>query len=542
MESLQSAHLLRREGRFTEALRAIGSAPTSPVIRTAADVLRADLLEHVGQHADATSLVAKLLRTNRLTDSERSTSERVLGFILLESGDIDGALAHLQSSAAFAAQAGDLQGLFLAQARIMLVVSERSGPGAATPMLAEVRQLATKLGDPHVTAALHLYVAEMEAKRGLLRNAARHAGIANSILSTVPNLYLEAFSENLALALAVLRSQFAAGRNHGLRAVELSELSGVKSIYRASVANLGNLFYATGDFERAVEFFERALAALPSTGEKTNASLDTLARVRLSQGRLDDCSALLHQIETAVRCEQDRTLYAHRHAELTRAQLLADRGELEAAMAKAESALALATLAVDTLLTQRIHLTQANLLYRSGRTPAAMTVLRTVSRGLVGQPPELYAQSEQIFACAEAMEGNFQAGEAHYKRASRIHDSLGTIPGRMELESAWAQAVAASGHPQDVSALRSPGTAASQVLQGLAAVLAHGDRPGLVAREIVEILASTDCVHSARAVAARAGEPDATVALQGNPSTAPVRTFTLGLEHEHEIRLLIQPK
>ena len=99
------------------------------------------------------------------------------------------------------------------------------------------------------------------------------------------------------------------------------------------------------------------------------------------------------------------------------------------------------------------------------------------------------------------MEGNFPAGEAHYKRALRIHDSLGTIPGRMELQSAWAQAVTASGHPQGVSPLRSSGTAASQVLQGLAAVLAHGDRPGLVAREVVEILASTDCVHSARAVA-----------------------------------------
>jgi hypothetical protein len=47
------------------------------------------------------------------------------------------------------------------------VVSERSGPDAVTALLAEVRQLATKLGDPHITAALHLFVGEMEAKRGL---------------------------------------------------------------------------------------------------------------------------------------------------------------------------------------------------------------------------------------------------------------------------------------------------------------------------------------------------------------------------------------
>ena len=273
-----------------------------------------------------------------------------MGTSLLESGDIDGALAQLDI----------VRPLLQPKPAIWQRCSSRkpescwsfqSGQDRARQRrcLRRSASSATKLGDPHVTARLHLYVAEMEAKRGLLRNAARHAGVARSILSTVPNLYLEAFSENLALALAVLRSQFAAGRNHGLRAVELSESSGDKSIYRASVANLGNLFYATGDFERAVEFFERALAALPSTGEKTNASLDTLARVRLSQGRFGDCAVLLDRIETSVRSEQDRTLYAHRHAELTRAQLLADRGELEAAMAKAESALALATLAADTL-------------------------------------------------------------------------------------------------------------------------------------------------------------------------------------------------
>jgi DNA-binding NtrC family response regulator/tetratricopeptide (TPR) repeat protein len=542
MESLQSAQILRREGRFFEALRVIGSAATSAVNRNAVDVLRADLLEHVGQHSDATSLVSKLLRTNRLTDSERSASERVFGYVLLESGDIDGALAHLQSSAALAVQAGDLESLFLAQARIMLVVSERSGPGAATPMLADVRQLATKLGDPHISAALHLYVAEMEARRGLLRNAAKHAGIARNILSTVPNLYLEAFAENLALALAVLRSQFAVGRSHGLRAVELAESSGVKAIYRASVANLGNLFYATGDFDRAVEFFERALAALPSTGEKTNASLDTLARVRLSQGQFDDCAALLDQIEASVRTEQDRSLYAHRHAELTRAQLLADRGELEAAMAKAESALALATLAGDTLLTQRIHLVRASILCGLDRIPAAMTILRSMSRSLIGQPPELYAQYEQIFACAEMMNGSPSTGEAHYKRALRIHEGLGTVPGRMDLQRAWNQAVAVGGRLPTTSPVATRGTPPNQMMHGLASLLAHSDRPGLVAREIIDVLAATDSVHSARAVATRTEEPDETLSLRGSPSIAPVRQFSLGVENDREIRLLIQPK
>src|SRR6185436_5543652 len=99
MEFLQSANALRREGRFSEALRTLLSSVSESTSRNSADVLRADLLEHLGQHADATTLVGKLLRSSRLTDSERSVAERVLGYMLLESGDVDGGLAHLQISA-----------------------------------------------------------------------------------------------------------------------------------------------------------------------------------------------------------------------------------------------------------------------------------------------------------------------------------------------------------------------------------------------------------------------------------------------------------
>ncbi len=43
---------------------------------------------------------------------------------------------------------------------------------------------------------------------------------------------------------------------------------------------------AIGDFDRAVDYFERALAALPSEGENANANLDSLAKIRLTQDRL----------------------------------------------------------------------------------------------------------------------------------------------------------------------------------------------------------------------------------------------------------------
>ena len=549
MESLQTANLLKRAGRFSEALVALSHAGGTSINRARIEILRVELFEYVGQHSDASSLVTKLLKSDRLSNSDRSVCERVLGNILVENGDIDGGLAHLQRSVARAQDAADPENLYTAQARILAVVSERSGPDAVTALLAEVRQLATKLGDPHITAALHLFVGEMEAKRGLLRNAGKHTGIARRILKTSPNLYLEALSENLELALAVLRSQFDAGRECGLRAVELAERSGAKSIYRAAVANLGNLFYAIGEFEQAVEFFERALAALPSIGAKTNGSLDTLARVRLSQGRFEDCVVLLDRIDSSLRTERDRTLYAHRYAELTRAQLLADQGHLQDAMVRAESALALATLGGDALLSQRVQLTKAELLQRLGRIPMAMAIVRSLLPGLVGESPELYAQYEQILACASAAEGHVSAGRSHYRRALRIYEGLGTVRGQVELDRSWSQAISMVGSDDTKladDAKSQQGTApppGGYILHGIASVLAHTDRSGLVARELVDVLRASDCVYTARAVSCRVGESEETIASCGDTGGSPtkaVHRFSLGFERDREIQLLVQ--
>jgi hypothetical protein len=137
----------------------------------------------------------------------------------------------------------------------MSIVSERSGPGAAAALLGEVRQLATKLGDPHITAQLHLYVAEMEAKRGLLENARRHSAIARRILAASPNAYLEAFCSNLDLAISVLLSQFDVAEACGDRATKSADQAGVAKLRRAVLNNIASLYCEIGQLERANQNF-----------------------------------------------------------------------------------------------------------------------------------------------------------------------------------------------------------------------------------------------------------------------------------------------
>src|SRR5437870_12250751 len=109
---------------------------------------------------------------------------------------------------------------------------------------------------------------------------------------------------------------------HGRRALEIAEVSGAASSLRACLGNLGTLYTARAEFDRAVEYLQRSLAVIPSRNNNNNANLDTLARIRLSQDRLEECHSFLDEIEGTIRDEADRILYAHRYAALTRTLLL----------------------------------------------------------------------------------------------------------------------------------------------------------------------------------------------------------------------------
>jgi tetratricopeptide (TPR) repeat protein len=237
---------------------------------------------------------------------------------MLDDGDTQDGLARLQRAASLAHEGGDLHAVFAAKLPILGILSDRSGPAAGSSILAEVRQIATKLGDPEITARLRLFVAQTEAKRGLLDNAKRHTLVARRILRVSPNSYLDAFTGNLDLAIAVLRSEFDAARECGFRAVESAKQSGVAKIQRAVLGNLGNLFYELGDFDRATAYFEQALAAPPTNAVNIASILDSLAKIHLIKNRPGECQAELDKIESSMHAEQDRFSYEHRYAALTR--------------------------------------------------------------------------------------------------------------------------------------------------------------------------------------------------------------------------------
>src|SRR5262245_8091758 len=126
----------------------------------------------------------------------------------------------------------------------MLLVSDSSGPDSASPLLQEIRANVTRLGDARTTAALHVFVGEAEAKKGLLTSARRHALVALDLLRTAPNLWLESIAENLIVGIALEEANFDTGLKSGLRALDLAEQAGNAAMRRTCLGNLGNVCYA----------------------------------------------------------------------------------------------------------------------------------------------------------------------------------------------------------------------------------------------------------------------------------------------------------
>jgi transcriptional regulator with PAS, ATPase and Fis domain/tetratricopeptide (TPR) repeat protein len=493
----------------------------------------------------------QLFKSKDLTPSDRSKCEVVLALIESDSGNTTSAILHLQQSISSASEAKDLERVCWAQLHLLRILSDRSGIDATPPLLAELRANAIKLGDPQVVAALHIYVGQMEAKQGLLRSAQQHTILGLRILHSAPNLGLEAMAENTLLSIALMRSQFDIALRHARCGADIARESGAAVWRRAFHGNLAHLFYVLGRFDEATAEYQQSQSLLPSEGDNRLAWLGGLGEICLAEGRLDECQHLVNRLEESIR--QPTKAYNYRHTLPMRSLLSARFGQFDRAFEMIELASALADEAGDQLLAWEALLTRAGLLQQVRRLPELMTTLDGMLTEF-GSYPDLHAQYERIVGCALASINNLDAGIAHIERSRRIYESVRNAPGLIELSRCWSLTTSAAPQGDDIvnhevtpdSDARGAVIATRTGLQNASALMLHSSRPRFLAREIVHILAATDCVVGAVAISrAHDGEVE-TFANHGAvlpaDSQQASQRLTVGAEGEHTIEILFDSK
>jgi hydrogenase-4 transcriptional activator len=495
MSPLKDAKRLARSGHYSDAYHALDTATIERGERAQAEVLRIEVLERLGHYDVAKSEAERLLQlADRLNGGQRSACRVVLARAALQDGQFDIARTQYQRAIGIALAAGDNERAFWAQLRLLLIVSDLSGPEATISLLADLRVSAARTGDPLIRAALHLFVGQIEAKRGLILTAHRHVQVALRLLSDEPNVWLEAQAEHIEVAIAITRSDLLKAFEHATRAVTLAQRSGVANSQAGALGNLANVLYLTGQYERALEEQERAMQRFPPRSDNHLATLDILARIHLAQNNLDECDRLLDQIDE-IADPGGSSRYVYRHALLLRTDALARRGRYDDALARLDITLALAERSGDGLLLHQALLTKAELLAVTGRTGQALDALERVRLTVSRQPPDVFALNERAMACTLWSANQHAAALSHFERAERIYRSLTHAPGLAHV--CWLRSVTTDNGVRDESDDRSPHAAA---LKDISNTLAFAGRPELIACELVELLWKAGAVTCGRAV------------------------------------------
>ncbi len=487
MDPLRQIRDQVRGGRFSEAVSAIQLVPTSGPWRYEALLLSSRALERLGRLSEAHHAARTVAEAKTCPKKAKIAAEYLLGRIALARGNVDRGLHHLQTCESLADAEGELETLLWSRIDLMRTVSQRAGRDAATPVVSLARVTATRLADAQLTAAFHVFLGEIDGKAGLLGSAERHSNIAINLLTGAPNLWLEATALLNHLIVAYLTCRSAQAIDIGHTALRLAKQSGVSSVLRAIYANLGNVYLAMGDLERAESLFVDARSAFATDDENAAGLLDSMARIRLAQNRFEECRELLDAVDSSIRTASDARLYAYRHSAVTRGKLLLQEGRFQDALNQGDLIVETAKQCDDRLLLVLGLLVQADAQVSLGSRYESFLTLRRLGDLLPVAPPDAYIDYQRIVAHACTIAGLSGDSLWHERLVQKTKAELGFVTPSLSVKSSGISE--RSSIPDD--AFAEGARTALELAAGL--FLDWKGEPGIVS-DLVDVLGMSGCL------------------------------------------------
>jgi len=504
-----------------------------------AQLLRAELLARVGDCEKATRILEGLQKLRNLPDLEKSHLEYIRSFIAVENGWFEEELQHLQKSIYYAERAGDLERTCWAQFWLACHLADKPGPDAVEGLVADIRKNATKLAEPRITAALHVLVALVDGKRGLLDAALHHTRLAHKLLKSAPHLWIQAMGHINLMAISILRCELDEALMNGEAALATSVECGAARLIRSCLGNLGHIQLIKGDFEKAVQHFENVLAMSPGCNENVFLARESIAQVHLAQRHPE---AALNFVNEPDESAFGVGRYTHRNAQLTKARILGSLGQWNESDQFIARALRLAREAADPVLIAIASLFHAEVLIHCGHREEALKLVGIVLPTLPKCPPDMLARYERVLACALLATGDLRNSQSHRERAERILCGLQNRSELAELSHSWDQAQKL-GTTNTVSQSDPTPRRAGNLLQNVATLALHTGRPNLLATGLVAILKDAECAIAALAVArGESGEREELASFGTIPTQAATRTFTLGTARNRTVEVTVAPR
>jgi DNA-binding NtrC family response regulator len=339
------------------------------------------------------------------------------GMALFEIGDVIGA-TEILDEACLAARGG---GASLECAAALARFSRRAqfqSPEEALPGLSELRLFVAAAGDLVSLSNLHLVVARLEACRGLCASAARHLEVSRQLALRIDQPNLRAALELVESSLGMYGGNLDRAVGAARRGLELATLKDLRWALAGSATNLGFLALCSGSTERARRYLDTALSASAEMSFVRLGALDNLVHVSLFAGETKTAATLLDQCSETIAAQHlpARSWYDLAH-QLTRCAYFESLEEWHGVLGIADDAEPELARRQFRALRTSLLCAKARALAHLGKHHQAETALATAVRACPRGAIDPLIVLEASLGLCRALAGDGAQGGIHFDRA-----------------------------------------------------------------------------------------------------------------------------
>ena len=470
-------------------------------------VIRAELSERTGDSDTAWRRARELLAQANLSEALRARCLTLLGTIVLEQGRSLQSVEYLNEAISAAERVGAAEIASWAKLRKFLAVAETSSAEDVRSLLSNLRVSVVRTGQPRIAVALHVFVAEIESQRGATETARRHLNVANALLRSHHNLWLQGLAEIDALCLAFLGGDLLAAKEHAERALEAAARSGHMQTVLAATANLAHIELAQDQLASARSRFRQALAMSSQSVRSRVSVLDGLAQLEVA---CENWSAAEKLLNEATHCSVPDLSYAKLSLALTRVRMLVGSQLYKDAEAEATRGLTRARAVGDARLGTWFALSRAEARGLLRGIADARADLEASLRQSNEMSLDLQAEMSRVLGRIASQEGDREAALEEFDRSAALHMAVGNIRASRNT----ASLLAGMGHSREDGnspPARGSGYGVSSrpdlQLRRAAAAIAIGSRPDLLAAELTRLAIAAGCAACVATLACGDSEP-----------------------------------
>jgi transcriptional regulator with PAS, ATPase and Fis domain len=555
MASDASLHELVAAGLFRDAAVRIDKLSEVP---TNLRVLRAQLEIHVGRPHSASDTARELLKSS-LTNRERSHCWEILGRVALSVGQVQDGLRAMARAFEAATEAGDLQAEARLRASYVHALLQWVGTEAAAVEIPKLRQVAVRAGDGPALIALHTLVAEISARKGLVKSALASIEVSQDLLSRFENAWQRGRLSIVSAGVSLLQADYDSALERNEVALGCADRSGSREI---RIPALGNLAF--------IKLAQHKLADVQTYLQELN---EELARGGVSIAEIgvrdiemqlaiaaDDATSAAETERRLSRLMEDtegRDSYYGLWQLLTRVKWLYRLGKASEGVTIAMDAIPRIARMSDRSLLERMKLIAAEGHGRLGNAAEGSALLATVFADNPDTSLEIVAEVYRVAGRLAAPQDP-GAASRYFDQATRIFEGIGYLAGVANVRSDVLEmmgAVTGAGGRLDMSQTRSgtPATSPSASESSFAAstgqvsvLVETGNHPPLLAREARALFAASQATLAVKIVTTKTGQQSKVVRGDaGGESQTSARPeeirISVGTHRENHFELVVTP-